>query len=102
MMTGEIVLICANICTILGVVSYIIRVCKPIIKAANELEQLKTDVDKIKEKLRNDKTSIEELADESKLQCIFMVNMADHIISGNSIDKIKETRDNILSHLAEV
>lgn len=96
----QVVLFIANIATILGCITYVAKLCQPLIKMNNEFNQMKADVESIKRKLKSDKENLDELSEESRLQCVFMVNMADHIISGNGKEEMKKTRDKILEHIA--
>lgn len=99
-MWEQVILIFANIATILGCITYVVKLCRPLVQMNAEFQTLKKDVESIKGKLKSDKQDLEELAEESKLQCVFMVNMADHIISGNGVEEMKKTRDKILEHIA--
>lgn len=74
--------------TVLGACIYIYKVVSPIANFKNDVEELKKTVNLLNE--------------SNKLQCKYMVNMIDHMITGNSKENIVKTKKEILDHLTEV
>ena len=44
---------------------------------------------------------IDKLNQADKHICLFLVDISDHMINGNHIDKLKETRKNVITFLSE-
>ena len=55
----------------------------------------------MREKLNRDYDKIDKLNQADKHICLFLIDMSDHMINGNHIDKLKETRKNVITFLSE-
>lgn len=58
-------------------------------------EHHKNDQDANDEKFLRDLKALEELTDSNRHMCGAMLALLDHMISGNSVDKMKEVRDDM-------
>lgn len=71
-------------------------------KAVSFMNKIELEIKEINSKLDNDNRRIEDLQTSTKHICTMMVRIADHMITGNHVEKMKETRDEILSYMSEV
>lgn len=71
-------------------------------KAVSFMNKIELEIKEINSKLDNDNKRIEDLQTSTKHICTMMVRIADHMITGNHVEKMKETRDEILSYMSEV
>jgi len=71
-------------------------------RAVKFMSKIEDEINDINRKLDNDNKRIEELQTSTKHICTMLVRVADHMITGNHVDKMKETRDEILEYISEV
>ncbi|NBI65081.1 CTP synthase [Clostridiales bacterium] len=70
-------------------------------KAFHPAAQVKRDVEELKDHDRKDFEAIQHLNKMNKAQCSLLLSMINHMIDGNGIEKMKETRDDIQKMLSE-
>lgn len=70
-------------------------------KAFHPAAQVKRDVEELKEHDRKDYEAIRRLTEMNRAQCGLLLSMINHMIDGNGIEKMKETRDDIQKMLSE-
>ena len=92
---NEAIAICANVATVLVAVSWLYKVVKPVKDFTEDVKEMKEDVKALKDDVKNMKES-------NKVQCRYMVTIADHMLTGNGVDKIRKTRDELVDHLADL
>lgn len=70
-------------------------------KAFHPAVKVKRDVEELKEHDRKDYEAIRRLTEMNRAQCGLLLSMINHMIDGNGIEKMKETRDDIQKMLSE-
>lgn len=90
-----------NISLIAGAVAVVWRVFTFTSIIGKKIDANSDEIRDIKEKLNRDYDKIDKLNQADKHICLFLVDMSDHIINGNHIDKLKETRKNVITFLSE-
>ena len=75
---------------------------KPALGVKNDVKTLKEEVAEIREHEKNDYEAIKKQTEMNKLQCQAMVCLLNHMIDGNGVAKMKETRDNMLEMLVKM
>lgn len=101
-MEFEIITFCVNFSAICLAGTYLAKITKPIRQAMDELEEEKRETQEVKEKLFRDKKHIDQLKQENRLQFKILLDIADHMITGNHVERLKETKKEIVSYLTEV
>ncbi len=89
---SDLVYICGAVATIWGIVKIIKEIKKPS-------DDLKETVDHHGECLHNDKIRIDSMEQEQRLICRSLLAMINHELTGNSVDKLKEMRDDLQNYL---
>lgn len=80
----------------------IIKPWKDIIARIAKLEQLHADDQKRNnERFRDDLEVIQDQSETLKMMCHGMLVLLDHAATGNSVDKCKKVRDEMLEYLTE-
>lgn len=82
-----------------GAISVVVGVFKFFGKLTSTLNKNSDSIESINKKLQNDNERIEDLQKSTKHMCILMAQLSNHMITGNDVDELKKTRDNILSYL---
>ena len=90
-----------NITIVAGVIATIWKVYTFISSVQSMSKKNEEDIRKINEKLEKDYKSIEYLEKSNRHICVFMVDMCDHVITGNHVSKLEETRNEILGFITE-
>lgn len=68
---------------------------KPAIDLKSDVTTLKQEMEEFKEHEKNDFKTLHHMQEMSKLQCRAMLCMMNHMIDGNNVDDMKETREKI-------
>jgi hypothetical protein len=68
----------------------------PALRFKKTVEKNSAEIEKIQKHEQNDLRVISEMQELSKAQSHLMVAMINHMIDGNNVSKMKETRDKIL------
>ena len=68
---------------------------RPALNTKQDVEALKAEIEEIKKHEKNDLEAIQQLQTMNKLQCRAMLCIINHMIDGNGVVKMKETRDAI-------
>ena len=91
--------------TIGGAVTVIYKLAKPLrdkCEKIDENEKAIVEAKKIhKQDIEEIRKDMRELSEMSKLQCKCSFALISHEISGNSIDKLKDAKDELEKHLIE-
>lgn len=90
-----------NISLIAGAVAVVWRVFTFTSNIGKKIDANSEEIRDIKEKLNRDYNKIDKLNQADKHICLFLVDISDHMINGNHIDKLKETRKNVITFLSE-
>lgn len=90
-----------NFTVICGVIAIVIKVFVFITAIQHKTEENSKEIKRIKEKLDADYNSIEYLKKSNRHLCTFMIEMNNHMITGNHVDKLQEVRDDILTFITE-
>lgn len=90
-----------NISIVIGVIASVWKLFTFISTVQKGVENNEREIKRIKEKLENDYESINYLEKSNRHICRFMVDMCDHVITGNHVSKLEETRDDIIGFIAE-
>ena len=90
-----------NISLIAGAVAVVWRVFTFTSNISKKIDTNSDEIRDIKEKLNRDYDKIDKLNQADKHICLFLVDISDHMINGNHIDKLKETRKNVITFLSE-
>lgn len=90
-----------NISLIAGAVAVVWRVFTFTSNIGKKIDNNSDEIRDIKEKLNRDYDKIDKLNQANKHICLFLVDISDHMINGNHIDKLKETRKNVITFLSE-
>lgn len=90
-----------NISLIAGAVAVVWRVFTFTSNIDKKIDTNSEEIRDIKEKLNRDYNKIDKLNQADKHICLFLVDISDHMINGNHIDKLKETRKNVITFLSE-
>lgn len=94
-MIEEILAIGGAIVLIGNVAKVIYNVIKPSI-------DMKKRVDTLEQHDKQDLDRIQNLEELNKAQCKMLLAMIDHMIDGNHVDKMKETREHIIELMTDV
>lgn len=97
--------ICGMIAAVGGAVAIVAKIFAPI----KELEQRIATLEKLHKedqksnegRFKTDLVAIEQLEESNKRICKCMVALMDHEITGNSIERMKKTRDELNDYLIE-
>lgn len=81
--------------------SVIYKWVRPALAMHADMEYAKREIAELKQHECNDFATIKQMQEMSREQCRAMVAMMNHMVDGNHVDKMKETRDAILALLAE-
>ena len=90
-----------NISLIAGAVAVVWRLFTFTSNIDKKIDTNSDEIRDIKEKLNRDYDKIDKLNQADKHICLFLVDISDHMINGNHIDKLKETRKNVITFLSE-
>lgn len=90
-----------NISIIAGAVAVVWSVFTFTSNIGKKIDTNSDEIRDIKEKLNRDYDKIDKLNQADKHICLFLVDISDHMINGNHIDKLKETRKNVITFLSE-
>ncbi|MBQ4504905.1 MAG: hypothetical protein II983_04460 [Firmicutes bacterium] len=74
---------------------------RPALDTKQDLEKVKREIEEIKKHEKQDLEAIKQLQEMNKLQCRAMLCIINHMIDGNGIVKMQETRDDIQDLLIE-
>lgn len=84
-----------------GFVASIWAMVKIIKEIKKPNEELRAQVKENTDKLNRDFERMESIEDTNKVLCECMLALLNHEITGNSIDKMKESRDKMEKHLIQ-
>lgn len=86
--------ICGGISIVGGAVAIIWKAVNPAVKLGKRVEVLE-------KKSKNDYESIEDIKSAQSLLCQGMIAMIDAQLSGNNVENLKKTKDNMIKYLAD-
>lgn len=90
-----------NISLIAGAVAVVWRVFTFTSNISKKIDTNSDKIRDIREKLNRDYDKIDKLNQADKHICLFLVDISDHMINGNHVDKLRETRKNVITFLSE-
>lgn len=94
-MIEQILAIGGGIVLVGNVGAVIYKIIKPSIDIRKKVDKLERHDEQDFEKIQN----LEEL---NKAQCKMLLAMIDHMIDGNHVDKMKETREHIIELITDI
>lgn len=102
---NECIVICKNVSVIgaaAGVLySLYVRAKKPQEDMEQRIEAIESDIKDIKTKLDNDYSKINQNRDDTQLLMRSMFNLIENKITGNNVEGLKKTRDELIQALTE-
>lgn len=98
---NEILEYAKDLSLIAGAVAVVWRVFTFTSNIGKKIDTNSQEIADIKQKLEHDYERIEHLEQADKHICLFLVDISDHLISGNHIDKLKETRKKVITFISE-
>lgn len=101
--------ICGGISIVGGAAGVIYGWIKPALKLKSRVKtleqvvdpELKEKVAKLEENVQKDYKSIQEIKDMQSLLCQGMIAMIDNRITGNNIEGLKKTKEDMIKHLSQ-
>lgn len=101
----ELLSICSGITVIGAACSIIYKAYKQAKQPQKDIEErvgaIETDIKDIKNKLNNDYDSINQNREDTQLLMRSMFNLIENKITGNNIEGLKKTRDELIQALTE-
>lgn len=101
----ELLSICSGITVIGAACSVIYKAYKQAKQPQKDIEErvgaIETDIKDIKNKLNNDYDSINQNREDTQLLMRSMFNLIENKITGNNIEGLKKTRDELIQALTE-
>lgn len=94
--------ICGGISIIGGAIVMIWKFLKPQIKRGQDIEKNKEAIARLQRHEQNDFAALEKIVHIEKEQCRVMIVILNHMIDGNSVGKMKETRDALQRLMSEI
>lgn len=91
---NSVLAICGGISIIGGAIAIIWKIINPAVKLGKRVELLESKAD-------NDYTAIEDIKSAQSLLCQGMIAMIDSQLSGNNVENLKKTKDNLIKYLAD-
>lgn len=102
---NQFMVICSYVITIGGAVGVIYAGYKHAKKPKDDVEDrltsIENDVKEIKKKLQSDYDSINQNRDDMNLLMRSMFSLIENKITGNNVDGLKKTRDDLIAALTE-
>ena len=102
---NECIVICKNVSVIgaaVGVLySLYAKAKKPQEDMEKRIEAIESDIKDIKTKLDNDYSKINQNRDDTQLLMRSMFNLIENKITGNNVEGLKKTRDELIQALTE-
>ena len=89
------------ILAIAGGIVVLINAIKAIINCLNPIKHYKSKVDKHDALLDNDNKRLTSLENSNNMICKSMLAMLDHFITGNNIEKLKQTKKEMQEYLID-
>lgn len=86
--------ICGGISIVGGAVAIIWKMVNPAVKLGKRVEALE-------DKAEKDYAAIEDIKSAQSLLCQGMIAMIDSQLSGNNVENLKKTKDNLIKYLAD-
>lgn len=89
---------CNTILQIFGAIAVIGGGIKIIITALSPYRDLKEKVKKQAEKIKGVESALERIEESQRVQGKALMELLNHIITGNDIDKLKERHEDLVDH----
>lgn len=102
--------LCGMIVAVGGAAAVLNKLRKPYLDMIKEVDELKKKVSALEQrhaadqnanedKFKSDWQTMADLTDSNRHMCGCMLALLDHMISGNSVDRMKEVRDEMRDYL---
>ena len=85
-----------------GAVAVIYKWIRPIICLKDMVEENKAEIGRLKKHETRDLGTLRNLQEMNKAQCAAMLCIINHMIDGNHVDRMQETRDSIQELLTKM
>lgn len=85
-----------------GALAVLYKWLKPFFNIKVTVEHNVEEIGKLKQHEKNDFETLHELQKMNKAQCAAMLCIINHMITGNEVSKMKETRDEIQDMLTKM
>jgi hypothetical protein len=92
---NQILALCGGISIIGGAAAVIWKAVSPAVKANDKIEGLQR-------KLESNERQVKEIQEMQAMQCQALIAVMDHMITGNHVDKLKETKAELVKKLTEI
>lgn len=78
------------------------KIIKPFSNVKVTVEHNVEEIGKLKQHEKNDYETLQGLQEMNKAQCVALLNIINHMIDGNGVQQMKETRDGIQDMLTKI
>lgn len=92
----------ASIVLVGGAVTVLYKWMRPVIIVKDTVEMNKGEIARLKKHEARDLETLHNIQEMNKAQCNAMLCIINHIIDGNHVDKMQETRDTIQELLTKM
>lgn len=92
----------AAIVLIGGALAVILKIVHPIVSLKDTVEGNTEEIRKLKKHETKDLETLESIQEMNKAQCNAMLCIINHMIDGNHVDRMQETRDSIQDLLTKM
>lgn len=82
--------------------SVVWKIISPGMRLKDTVGKNKEAIDRLQRHEQNDFESLEEIRSMCRTQCVVMIQMLNHMIDGNHVEKMKETRKKLQDLLADI
>ena len=89
---SDLIVVCGAIATVGSAITVVVRWIAPAVKLSNRV----SDTEKRQKK---DYQTLMDVKEMNSILCRSMLSLIDHQINGNSIDKLKKSKDEIQTYL---
>lgn len=94
--------VCASIGTVGGAITYIWKATKPIRANKERLDTLEDGFKDIRTDIEGNNKELKNLEKAQRLQFRLLLDLTDHILTGDHLEKLEQTKTEILDYLTEV
>ncbi|MBC8568261.1 hypothetical protein H8692_05715 [Mogibacterium sp. NSJ-24] len=85
-----------------NVASVVKNIVSPGFRLKDMVDRNREAIDRLKRHEQNDFQALEEIRNMNRTQCVVMIQMLNHLIDGNHVEKMKETRKKLQDLLADI
>lgn len=94
---------CLGAIVLIGAAAAVLhKIIKPFSNVKVTVEHNVEEIGKLKQHEKNDYETLHALQEMNKAQCAALLNIINHMIDGNGVQQMKETRDEIQGMLTKM